>query len=161
MTTKERNRLKMLRLGPQVDSHYLIGYYGLHWPLSEPSRSAFHRVIGSTKRSAHQIISRYDLETYMLRSRLVPRKWMGAQLGMSEESLALVLPKLGEFGMQKGRYEVGEEFVATSLPEDLVRLVPGLGFRAFSPSYALPQQKQPLRWRRGRFAWGVSTTFQL
>jgi hypothetical protein len=50
---------------------------------------------------------------------------------MDEASLAELLGKLDEFGMQPTRYVVGSEFVAEALSEDLTRYVPKLRFRTF------------------------------
>ena len=67
----------------------------------------------------------------MVRSDALTKKWMGARLGMTEGTLDRLLARIDVFGMQRVRYELGSEFIADSLQEDLVRYVPGMRFRTF------------------------------
>jgi hypothetical protein len=67
----------------------------------------------------------------MSRNNVLTKKWMGARLGMSVGSLDTLLSNLAAFGMQPNRYLVGNEFVAESFTEDLLRHVSGLRFVTF------------------------------
>jgi hypothetical protein len=134
MTLEQERRLEMLRSGPCVPLGYIRDYYGLDWPLSGAAAAAFEQYRKTLRRREPcpaDRLSRYELEGFMARAEAVTRKWMGARLGMDEASLDALLSRLEAFGMQRGRYEIGNAFVAESLPEDLARYVPGLRFRTF------------------------------
>jgi hypothetical protein len=57
---------------------------------------------------------------------------MGARLGMTEASVAVLLERLGEIGLRPQRYIVYPEMVAESLSEDIVTALRELRFRTFS-----------------------------
>ncbi len=124
----------MLTSGPCIPDEYLLRYYGLRRPFSPAAEKAYTRYVGTLRRPdscQDDYISRYDLEGFLSRGSLLSKKWMGAQLGMEEESLSGLLEMLDVLGMQRSRYELGEEFIADSLSEDLVRHIPALRFRTF------------------------------
>lgn len=75
--------------------------------------------------------SRFDIEGFAVRADVLSRKWMAARLGMKQTSLGDLLANLDKFGMQQSRYELGSEFIADSLRDDLIRHVPGMRFRTF------------------------------
>lgn len=134
MTTEQNQRLEMLRSGPCVTLDYVRDYYGLAWPLSASRANAFEGYARTLRRrvtcpDGH--LSRYELEGFMSRDDVLTKKWMGARLGMSVDSLDTLLAKLDALGMQASRYLVDSEFVVESLSEDLTRHVPGLRFRLF------------------------------
>jgi len=135
MTLEHLQRFEMLQTGPCVPTEYLRDYYGLILPLSGPAQAAFDPYTASLPRRTpcpadHD--SRYEVEGFMSRSELRTKKWMGARLGMQTESLESVLSVLNRIGIQRTRYEVGTEFVAEPLKDDLIRSLPGLRFRTFS-----------------------------
>jgi hypothetical protein len=66
---------------------------------------------------------------------------MGAKLGLTVLALERLLAKLDAFGMQRSRYELGAEFIADSLSEDLVRHVPGMRFRGKEKGTFLGKEK--------------------
>lgn len=134
MSPEQEQRLHSLSSGPCAPGDYIRDYYGLAWPLSPDTAVALDQYRNGSRRPttcpAGQW-SRHEIEGFMVRSDVLPRKWMGARLGMTVASLDALLAKLDAFGMQRSRYEVGSEFIADSLSEDLVRHVPGLRFRTF------------------------------
>ncbi len=135
MTAKEMKRLAMLRDGPNVNLEYLKDYYGLPWPLSREGATAFNsfaRASHSHGKPGEDAISRISIESFMTLNDLLPRKWAAAQMGMTTESLAAVLARINTVGMLNSQYEVGGEFIADSLPDGLVRHLPGVRFRVFS-----------------------------
>jgi hypothetical protein len=81
-------------------------------------------------------MSRYDLEGFMAWANVSTKKWMAVRVGMSEPSLEDLLAKLDALGMQRVRYEIGSEFVADSLSDDLARYVPALRFLTFGDHIA-------------------------
>ena len=134
MTPKQDMRLAMLSSGPCVPFDYVRGYYGVEWPLSDQSVAAFDSYVETLKRRARcptGQVSRVELEGFMSLNNLLPKKWTGARLGMTVEPLNDLLSKLGAFGMQRERYELGSEFVTESFLEDLRRHIPGMRFRTF------------------------------
>jgi hypothetical protein len=60
---------------------------------------------------------------------VVPKKWMGARLGMMVNSLDQLLSRLKDLAMRPQRYVVYADMIANSLSEDLVPNLPGLRFR--------------------------------
>lgn len=135
MSPEQEQRLHFLASDPCAPGDYIREYYGLAWPLAPDTTSALVQYRTASRRptkcSAGQW-SRHEIEGFMVRSDVLPRKWMGARLGMTVASLDVLLGKLDVFGMQRSRYEVGSEFIADALSEDLVRHVPGLRFRTFA-----------------------------
>lgn len=135
MTAKDKKRLAMLRGGPDANLEYLKDYYGLDWPLSDANADVFDAFLRpSHSRQKHRkgMVSRIDIEGFMALNDLLPRKWAAAQMGMTTESLGEILKKIDTIGMLRSRYEVGNEFVADSLRDDLVRHLPGIRFLVFS-----------------------------
>lgn len=136
MDAKEHRRFDLLRTGPCVPPEYVEDYYSLPWPLPAEAGHDFE-----IWRRAHRrrptacddgAASRYDLEAFLQQQRIVPKKWMGARLGMTVGSLNEVLSRLQELGMRPQRYVVYEGLIAESLPEDLIPKLPKLRFRTFA-----------------------------
>jgi hypothetical protein len=135
MNAQEKDRFDFLRNGPCVPFQYVPDYYGLSWPLPDELRQDFESWQSQLRRPvscADGTVSRYDLESFMQRKSVIPKKWMGAQLGMTLASLDELLPRLKEIGMHVQRYVVYPDLIAQSLSEDLVPNLPGLRFRTFS-----------------------------
>jgi len=135
MNNQERERFDFLRQGPCVPHHYVRDYYGLPWPLPDELAKDFGAWQAQLKKRAdcgEHGISRFELETFMRQKGVVPKKWMAARLGMQEASLNELLANLTGIGMCLQRYVVYPDLIAESLPDDLVRNLPGLMFRTFS-----------------------------
>ena len=135
MTEQEQQRFDMLRQGPCAPPDYLSGNYGISWPLPDDVRPDYEAWLSQLKRRyncGESRISRYELESFMQQKGVVPKKWMGARLGMSAASLDELLARIKEIGMRPQRYVVYAELIAESLPEDIVPNLPGLKFRIFS-----------------------------
>jgi hypothetical protein len=135
MTEQEHHRFEMLRQGPCVPPEYVSGYYGLPWPLPDDVRPDYEAWLGLLKRRSNcgaNGLSRYELESFMQRQGVVPKKWLGARLGMHVASLDELLGRLKNLGMRPQRYVVYEDLIAESLAEDIVPHLPGLKFRTFS-----------------------------
>lgn len=134
MSPEQEHRLHFLSSGPCVSGDYVRDYYGLAWPLAADTASAFDHYRSTSRRPTKCPAgqwSRHEVEGFMVRSDVLTKKWMGARLGLTVAALDRLLAKLDTFGMQRSRYELGSEFAADSLSEDLVRHVPGLRFRTF------------------------------
>lgn len=135
MTPEDKERLEMLRDGPNATLRYIKDYYGLDWPLSKNSQAAFYsyqRTPNNRSKSLKGRISRYEIEGFMALNDLFPKKWAAARMGMAAESLDAVLDNIGKIGMLRSRYEIGTEFIAESLQDDLVRHLSGIRFLVFS-----------------------------
>ena len=135
MTAKEIKRFEMLRNGPNANLDYIKTYYGLSWPLSRANAGAFDAFLRTSRRGRKpqgKLISRIDIEGFMVLNDLSPMKWAAARMGMSGGSLEEVLKKIDSIGMLPSRYEVGDGFIADSLQNDLVRHLPGIRFRVFN-----------------------------
>jgi hypothetical protein len=134
MSPEQEHRLHFLSAGPCAAGEYIAAYYGLAWPLIKETASALDHYRSNSRRPvtcAEGQWTRYEIEGFMTRSDVLPKKWMGAKLGLTVLALERLLAKLDAFGMQRSRYELGAEFIADSLSEDLVRHVPGMRFRTF------------------------------
>jgi hypothetical protein len=135
MNPQEERRFDMLRQGPCVPPSYVMDYYGISWPLVGDLRPDFEAWVDRLPRRRNcggESISRYELESFMQQKSVVPKKWMGARLGMEVASLELILARLPAIGMRPQRYVVYDELIAESLSEDIVPNLPGLKFRTFS-----------------------------
>ena len=135
MNPSETERLEVLQTGEYVPlGQYVTDYYGLSWPLATDTATDLEKYRKTRRQPAgcpEDCVSRYELEGYMVRADVVPRKWMAARLGMTLVSLERLLDKLADFGMHTSRYEITSEFVATALSEDLARFIQNLRFRTF------------------------------
>jgi len=135
MTEQERQHFDMLREGPCASPEYIKEFYGLTWPQPDDAREDFKAWAGRLKRRPDcpdDWVSRYEIESFMQQKGLIPKKWVGARLGMKVAPLEKLLDVLGEIQMRRPRYEVYSELMATSFVEDLVPNLPGLRFRTFS-----------------------------
>ena len=135
MDAQEQERFDCLRQGPCVPVQYVRDYFGLPWPLADDLRPEFEAWLGQRRRPANcgeGSISRYEVETFMQQKSVLPKKWIGARLGMEEASLNELLSRLKDIGMRLQRYVVYVDLIAESLSEDLVPSLPGLKFRTFS-----------------------------
>ena len=135
MDDNQRRRLEFLNEGEFVPRRYVADYYGLPCPLARETEAALRKYAQTLQQGPtcpDGMLSRYELEGFMLRAEILPRKWMAAELGMTSASLAELLKKLDQLGMPANRYVVYSELVAGSLSTDLVRFVPGMRFRTFA-----------------------------
>ncbi len=135
MDDPELKRFDFLSRGPCVPTQYVEDYYGLPWPLPGDLRQVFEawqERLPKRPNCGAGRISRYELEAFMERKRVAPKKWLGARLGMRVESLDELLSRLKEVGMRPERYVAYADLIDESLSEDLVRSLPGLRFRTFS-----------------------------
>lgn len=135
MNPKEKKRFAMLSAGHGADLDYIRTYYGLSWPLSGANAGAFEaflRTSPKARKPQRKLISRIDIEGFMVLNDLSPMKWAAAQMGMSARSLAEVFKKIDGIGMLPSRYDVGDGFIADTMQNDLVRHLPGIRFRVFN-----------------------------
>ena len=153
MTAQEQRYFEMLTLGPCVPFQYVTDFYGLPWPLPEDVRPDYDAWMSRLRRRhacAQGSISRYELESFMQQKKVVPKKWMGARLGMKVSSLEELLSRLNEIGMRDQRYVVYSELISEALADDIVPNLPSLKFRTFSDhnSFCLRLQgtSRPLGW---------------
>jgi len=76
----------------------------------------------------------------MQQKNVLPKKWIGARLGMEVASLDELLTRIKDIRMRPQRYVVYTDLIAESLPEDLVPNLPGLKYRTFSDHNSLCQR---------------------
>jgi hypothetical protein len=134
MNSEEQQRFDFLRQGPCVPPEYIRDFYGLPWPLPEDVRQDYELSRSQRRKPSNCVnesVSRYELESFMARRNLVPKKWMAARLGMTEVSLDELFARLDELGMRRQRYVVYNDLIADSFSEDLVPNLPSLRFRTF------------------------------
>ena len=135
MTGLEQRHFEMLRQGPCVPAEYVTAFYGLPFPLPDDFRTKYETWASQRRRRPgcdKECISRYELESFMRKLKVVPKKWMGARLGMSLHSIELLLSHLEEIGMQPQRYVVYSDLISEALPEDIIPNLPSLKFRISS-----------------------------
>jgi hypothetical protein len=135
MNELERQRLSFLIAGPCVPVEYINAYYGLPWPFPDDLSQDFGAWQTQRRRrvNCHDgHVSRYDLETFMQQKDVMPKKWMGARLGMTVASLDGLLSRLPDLQMRPQRYVVYADLIADALYNDLAPNLPGLRFRVFS-----------------------------
>jgi hypothetical protein len=146
MNEQERQRLAFLSAGPCVPINYIDKYYGLPWPPSgddDDLRQDFEawRTRLRRRTSCHDgNVSRYELEAFVQQKEVMPKKWMAARLGMTEDSLDALLDGLPGLQMRPQRYVVYNRLIAKSLYDDLAPNLPGLRFRVFSDENAFCQR---------------------
>ena len=135
MMPEQEHRVAFLSHGPCVPIEYVADYYGLAWPFVGELGHDYEIWKGQFQRRPscpEGQVSRYLIESFMQRRQVVPKKWMGARLGMSMESLDTLLAGLEGIGLRPQRYIVYPEMIADSLSEDLATSLRGLRFRTFS-----------------------------
>src|SRR6266436_5319085 len=101
MTGEEQYRFEMLRQGPCAPPEYFAGYYGFGWPLPDDVRADYEAWLNQLKRRhgcSDGRGSRYELESFMQQKGVVPKKWMGARLGMQVGSFNELLARLADIG---------------------------------------------------------------
>ena len=116
---------------PCVEPDYLIQLNGITWPV-DPQ---FDRHIASflnrrAKPCENGRIDRYGFELFLQSQKLLSRNYSAARLGMTPESLDMLIPRLPELGLSK-KYKVYEGIYEASMRDDLVSTLPGLRFRTF------------------------------
>ena len=134
MSPEELERLDFLRQGPFAPLQYIGDYYGLPWPLPDEARADFETWLGQLRRRTTYpdgSVSRVELERFLDRQNVVPKRWMAARLGMQPASLDDLLSQLSRIGMRAQRYIVYPELIDEALSEDLTPNLPGLRFRTF------------------------------
>ncbi|MGD0898515.1 MAG: hypothetical protein ABR915_11810 [Thermoguttaceae bacterium] len=135
MTPEQQQNFDLLSHGPWVPVQYVADYYGVTWPFAGDLRHDYDLWESQLRRRpAHGEgqVSRYLIEDFMQRKQVIPKKWMGAHLGMAPASLDALLGRLEGIGLRRQRYVVYPEMIAESLPEDIVPNLRGLRFRTFS-----------------------------
>ena len=76
-------------------------------------------------------VSRYLIENFLQKNRVLPRKWMAARMGLRCGYFDRLLPQVQTL-MPRGSYIVHEELIDESLIDDCVTNLPGLRFRTFT-----------------------------
>jgi hypothetical protein len=135
MTPQEEQRFNFLRSGQCVPVDYVRDYYGLQWPLEGDLLHDYGVWVGRFRRTDQcpgDAVPRYDLEAFMQQKQVVPKKWMGARLGMTVASLDRLLDRLRDIGLPPQRYIIYPQLISEALSEDLVPNLRGLRFRTFS-----------------------------
>ena len=82
------------------------------------------------KQGEIQEVHRYRFETLLQANRLMPRKWVAAKIGMTEDSLCLVMNRLQEEGLLFKHYII-PELIEKDFDNDLVLLFRELRFKTF------------------------------
>ena len=123
-----------------MPDEYVHDYYGLSSPLPEDLdlgrdfevwRSQLRRPVRC--QPGHAL--RYELETFMQRKGVMPKKWMSARLGMTEASMDNLLSHLADIQMRPSRYVVYPDLIAKSFYDDLVPDLLGHKFITFLDEY--------------------------
>ncbi|MGA2032581.1 MAG: hypothetical protein ABSG68_10010 [Thermoguttaceae bacterium] len=143
MTPEQQQRLDFLAHGSCAPIEYISDYYGLSWPFVDGLAHDYQLFESQARRQAACAVgqaSRFLIESFMQRKHVVSKKWMGARLGMTEESLDVLLTRIDELGLRPQRYVVYPEMIADSLQEDIVPALRGLRFRTFSDHVSFCQR---------------------
>ncbi|HXY36542.1 MAG TPA: hypothetical protein VEI07_20060 [Planctomycetaceae bacterium] len=138
MNKDEHERLDFLRTGQCVPVAYVEQFYGLHWPFQGALRDDFEiwRRQATRKDCAEGMVSRYQIEGFMHRSRVVSAKWMAAELGMTCDSFHEVFARVEELGLRPARYRPYPELISLDFRDDLIPALPSLRFRTFGDNNA-------------------------
>ena len=135
MTPQEEQRFTFLRSGQCVPVEYVRQYYGLQWPFQGDLLHDYEAWVSRLRRREPcdgGAVARYELEAFIQQKQVVPKKWMGARLGMTVASLDLLLAHLRDIGLPPQRYIIYPELISEALSEDIVPNLRGLRFRTFS-----------------------------
>ena len=116
---------------PCVEPDYLIQLNGITWPV-DPQ---FDRDIASflnrrAKPCENGRIDHYGFQLFLQSQKLLSRNYAAARLGMTPESLDMLIQGCRSFGLSK-KYKVYEGIYEASMSDDLVSTLPGLRFRTF------------------------------
>lgn len=130
METKAKWSIANLNI-PCAEPDYLNQLNGITWPVD----SQFDRDIASflnrrAKPCENGKIDRYGFELFLQSQKLLSRNYAAARLGMTPESLDMLIPRLPELGLSK-KYKVYQGIYEASMSDDLVSTLPGLRFRTF------------------------------
>ena len=127
MTNFQKQNFEILKAGEWISKEYFQEYYGLNYPFQDELLEDFK--IQTNNSISDNLISRYKFESFMKKQRLIPKKWMSASLGMTSQSLDLILNSLRKINLVPKRYIVYPELICESFSEDLIK---NLGFYEFS-----------------------------
>lgn len=127
----EMQRFEML-LGEFVDVQFLHDYYGIGDPRANQDLwRALERFRNGHPREAIGF-SRYLLEKFFQKNRVLPRKWMAARVGLRLDHFNKILLDLENAKLlPRASYVVFDELIDENLVEDLIGNLPGLRFRTF------------------------------
>ena len=125
----ELHRFELLS-GQFVDLEYLHDYYALGDPRGRGALEGSSAFQWWASFEGDRI-SRYVIEGFLQKNRLLPRTWMAARLGLTRDDFDHLLPQLQAL-LPRGSYIVHEELIDESLVEDSVTNLPGLRFRTFT-----------------------------
>ncbi len=118
MNAEESERLTFLSVGEKkgcVPTQFIRDFYGLPWPLPDDlgrDFAAWQRQLRRRAKCKDGEVSRYELETFMQQKGVMPKKWMGARLGMTTKSMNDLLLGLDRLQMRPN----GTSFIPTSSP---------------------------------------------
>jgi len=118
MTPEEEQRFNFLRSGQCVPVEYVRDYYGLQWPFqNDPLHDYEAWAVRFRRREACAggCVPRYELEAFMQQQHVVPKKWMGARLGMTVASFDLLLAHLQDIGLRPQRYIIYPQLISEAL----------------------------------------------
>lgn len=118
MNLIEEKRLEYLKTNKGNFEEYFVDYYGLSFPFSQDASEDFE-TCRTLFRRRHKSF-RQDLEMFFQDQRILPKKWMAAQLGMTVESMDQVIQNLWKIGMRSQRYCFYKEFICKTLRDDLI-----------------------------------------
>lgn len=144
MKGREQANFDMLRRGPCASREYIEGYYGLSCLGDDKSHQGFESWFPDFEAWAEKSlrperrpscekdwVSRYEIEDFMQQKGLVPKRWMGAQLGMDVDSLDKLLSRLSGLQLRRRIYEAYPDLMVKSFDDDLVRNLKELKFQTF------------------------------
>lgn len=120
---------------PDVDPTFLSELHGLEWPFANELRADFEQMVASLRTRptlAEERAPRFLIERFLDIQELHSLRFAAATLGMQQESLRDLLPRLKKLGLRTN-YEPYPEtgLIGRSLSEDLTRKLPGLRFKTF------------------------------
>jgi hypothetical protein len=118
-----------------VEPRFLLELHGLEWPFRGELLSDFEQMLANFRHRpelADDRAPRFHIERFLDLQELDSPRFAAAKLGMTQDSLQALLPRLPEIGLRTN-YEPyrGIGLIGRSLSEDLTRKLPGLRFKTF------------------------------
>jgi len=127
----ELHRFEMLR-GPWVDRDYLRAFYDLAClPGNSSLVDALARFANGRPVEQGGTFNRYAIELFLGKSKLLPKRWMAARMGMTVDFLERTLANIETLPVPQCSYVLYDALVDERLSDDLVTNLSGLRFRTF------------------------------
>jgi hypothetical protein len=126
----ESDRFAML-LNEFIDLKYLNDFYAIGDPRHNSNLLQAIKRFSDRPLFDGDRISRYVIEGFLQKNRVLPRKWMAARLGLTPDYFTRLLPQMQRL-LPRNSYVVHAVLIDHNLIEDCVTNLPGLRFRTFS-----------------------------